>query len=92
MKTIFDASFRYTPSFETDVRKTFERLRRERLARERRDAKTGASAPLAPAPRGADDLLAHVGDLAGAGGAGAVAVARAGAMGAARANDARGPG
>jgi hypothetical protein len=29
MKSILDPSFRYTPSFETDVRKTFERIRRE---------------------------------------------------------------
>ena len=30
MKSIFDPSFRYIPSYETDVRKTFERIRRER--------------------------------------------------------------
>ena len=29
MKTILDPSFRYTPSHATDVRKTFERARRE---------------------------------------------------------------
>ena len=29
MKTIFDPSFRYTPSHSTDVRRTFERIRRE---------------------------------------------------------------
>jgi hypothetical protein len=29
MKSILDSSFRYTPSVETDVRKTFERIRRE---------------------------------------------------------------
>ena len=29
MKRILDPQFRYVPSFETDVRKTFERLRRE---------------------------------------------------------------
>jgi hypothetical protein len=29
MKHIFDSSFRYTPSFDTDVRRTFERIRRE---------------------------------------------------------------
>jgi len=29
MRSIFDAAFRYTPSYDTDVRKTFERLRRE---------------------------------------------------------------
>jgi hypothetical protein len=30
MKSILDPSFRYTPSFQTDVRKTFERIRMER--------------------------------------------------------------
>jgi hypothetical protein len=30
MKTILDPSFKYTPSFQTDVRKTFDRIRRER--------------------------------------------------------------
>jgi hypothetical protein len=34
MKRIYDPSFRYTPSYETDVRKTFERIRRERTAGE----------------------------------------------------------
>ena len=29
MKTVFDSSFRYTRSLETDVRKTFERVRRQ---------------------------------------------------------------
>jgi len=29
MKSILDPDFRYVPSFETDVRKTFERVRRE---------------------------------------------------------------
>lgn len=29
MKSILDRSFRYTPSFETDVRETFARIRRE---------------------------------------------------------------
>ena len=30
--SILDRSFRYCPSFSTDVRKTFERIRRERQA------------------------------------------------------------
>ncbi len=30
MKSILDPSFRYTSSLHTDVRKTFERIRRER--------------------------------------------------------------
>ena len=29
MKRILDPSFRYTPSYGTDVRKTFQRIRRE---------------------------------------------------------------
>lgn len=29
MKSIFDPSFRYTPSYETNLQKTFERIRRE---------------------------------------------------------------
>lgn len=29
MKSILDRSFRYTPSFETDVGETFARIRRE---------------------------------------------------------------
>lgn len=32
MKGILDAGFRYTPSHSTDIRKTFERIRRERQA------------------------------------------------------------
>jgi hypothetical protein len=38
MKSIFDASFKYTPSFQTDVRKTFDRIRREQQAQFRRAA------------------------------------------------------
>jgi len=30
MKSIFDPTFRYTPSYSTDLRKTFARLRLER--------------------------------------------------------------
>ena len=30
MKSILDRSFRYVPSHSTDVRKTFERIRKER--------------------------------------------------------------
>lgn len=29
MKSILDPTFRYTPSHATDIRKTFERVRRE---------------------------------------------------------------
>jgi hypothetical protein len=30
MKSILDRSFRYTPSYATDIRKTLERIRAER--------------------------------------------------------------
>lgn len=33
MKRCFDPDFKYKPSFETDVRKTFERIRREQKAK-----------------------------------------------------------
>lgn len=39
MKHILDSEFRYRPSFDTDVRKTFEKIRRQQQARERADAK-----------------------------------------------------
>ena len=35
MKHILDSSFRYKPSFDTDVRKTFERVRRQQQLREK---------------------------------------------------------
>ena len=38
MKSVFDPSFKYRPSIETDVRKTFERIRRELQARGNRQA------------------------------------------------------
>jgi hypothetical protein len=43
MKTIFDSSFKYTPSRETDVRKTFDRIRREQRANTARRT-TGSTA------------------------------------------------
>jgi len=45
MKSILDPTFRYTPSVQTDVRKTFARIRRELAAR---DAKSVAEAPSPP--------------------------------------------
>jgi hypothetical protein len=44
MKSILDPTFRYVPSVQTDVRKTFARIRRELRAA---DPKTGADAPAA---------------------------------------------
>jgi len=39
MKHILDSEFRYRPSFDTDVRKTFEKVRRQQQVREREQAK-----------------------------------------------------
>lgn len=44
MKSVLDSSFRYTPSTETDVRKTFDRIRREQLAEtQNKGQQTGGS-------------------------------------------------
>ena len=42
MKSILDPSFQYTPSIETDVRKTFARIRRELKARSQAKASVEA--------------------------------------------------
>jgi hypothetical protein len=39
MKHILDSSFNYRPSFDTDVRKTFEKVRRQQQARDRAESK-----------------------------------------------------
>jgi hypothetical protein len=39
MKHILDSAFQYRPSFDTDVRKTFEKARRQQQAREREQTK-----------------------------------------------------
>ena len=39
MKHILDSEFRYRPSFDTDLRKTFERVRRSQHAKDRAQAK-----------------------------------------------------
>jgi hypothetical protein len=39
MKHILDSSFRYKPSFDTDLRKTFERIRRQQQAQARSESK-----------------------------------------------------
>jgi len=46
MKHILDSSFRYKPSFDTDVRKTFEKARRQQ--QERQQAQADAKATGAP--------------------------------------------
>jgi hypothetical protein len=40
MKSILDPSFRYVPSHATDVRKTFERIQRERQAAQQAPARS----------------------------------------------------
>ena len=40
MKHILDSSFRYRPSFDTDVRKTFEKVRRQQQTQTRDQSKT----------------------------------------------------
>ena len=44
MKHILDSSFRYKPSFDTDVRKTFERVRRQQQTRVREPSRSDAEA------------------------------------------------
>lgn len=51
MKHILDSSFRYKPSFDTDVRKTFEKARRQQQEREREQAKAAADAKESSIPR-----------------------------------------
>ena len=55
MKSILDPEFRYTPSVETDLRKTFARIRREQ--RRQIETRTVAEArknvlPILPRPAG----------------------------------------
>jgi len=38
MKHILDSDFHYRPSFDTDVRKTFEKVRRQQQVKERQAA------------------------------------------------------
>ena len=44
MKTILDRSFKYVPSIQTDLRKTFARIRREQNAK-KQQASNPRSAP-----------------------------------------------
>jgi hypothetical protein len=48
MKHILDSSFRYRPSFDTDVRKTFEKIRRQQQPDQKAKADNGAGAGNAP--------------------------------------------
>jgi hypothetical protein len=42
MKHILDSDFRYRPSFDTDIKKTFEKIRRQQQVKEQQLAKTKA--------------------------------------------------
>ena len=42
MKRITDKSFKYVPAAETDIRKTFDRIRREQKAKEERERQNAA--------------------------------------------------
>ena len=39
MKHILDSAFQYRPSFDADVRRTFEKVRRQQQARDRAESK-----------------------------------------------------
>ena len=43
MKHILDSDFRYRPSFDTDVRKTFDKIRRQQQGRDRDQPKAAAA-------------------------------------------------
>ncbi len=45
MKSLLDPTFRYTPSAETDIRKTFARVRREMRQRQRVDERPRSLPP-----------------------------------------------
>lgn len=61
MKSVFDRSFHYVPSVQTDIRKTFRRVRAEQREQERlREAAEAESkakvAPIKPAKKGGASL------------------------------------
>lgn len=49
MSRILDPKFRYTPSFATDIRKRFEKVKRARRAEQQRNAEE-AAAKVQPLP------------------------------------------
>lgn len=53
VKSILDQSFRYTPSDQTDLRKTFAKIRRARRLQQRPQAQTDAVSPINQGPRAA---------------------------------------
>ena len=50
MKSILDRSFQYTPSAQTDLKKTFARLRREQRAQDAANDRAAAEASLKVSP------------------------------------------
>ncbi len=50
MKSVFDRSFHYTPSVQTDIRKTFARIRREIREQQRSREAAEAEAKLKVSP------------------------------------------
>lgn len=58
MKTIFDPSFRYTASFNTDLKRTFARVRREH----RKDTQ---AKPVVPASGNVASLVRKTANLGG---------------------------
>ena len=50
MKSVFDSSFHYTPSVQTDIRKTFARVRRELRDQQRMREAAEAEAKLKVSP------------------------------------------
>jgi hypothetical protein len=46
MKSILDRSFQYTPSAQTDLKKTFARIRREQRAQDAANDRASAEATL----------------------------------------------
>lgn len=50
MKSILDRSFQYTPSAQTDLKKTFARVRREQRAHEAANDRASAQANLKVSP------------------------------------------
>ena len=46
MKHILDSDFRYRPSFDTDVRKTFEKIRRQQSAQQAREREEAKEKPV----------------------------------------------
>ena len=50
MKSILDRSFQYTPSAQTDLKKTFARIRREQRAQDAANDRAAAEASLKVSP------------------------------------------